>query len=51
MIINGIMPLVNAQQAYKDSNHGYLDFAIGENQIHIDGASNFDVKFDTRFYY
>ena len=51
VIINGIMPLVNAQQAYKDSNHGYLDFAIGENQIHIDGASNFDVKFDTRFYY
>lgn len=51
VIINGIMPLVNGEQAYKDSNHGYLDFAIGENQIHIDGASNFDVKFDTRFYY
>lgn len=51
VIINGVMPSVNGQQAYKDSNHGYLDFAIGENQIHIDGASNFDVKFDTRFYY
>ena len=51
VIINGIMPLVNGEQAYKDSNHGYLDFAIGENQIHIDGASNFDIKFDTRFYY
>lgn len=51
VIINGIIPLINGQQAYKDSNHGYLDFAIGENQIHVDGASNFDIKFDTRFYY
>lgn len=45
------MPLINGQQAYNDCDHGYLDFVTGENKLHVDGASNFRLKFETRFYY
>lgn len=51
VIIQGFIPLINGQQAYGVSNHGYLDFRTGENRLHIDGANNFTLKFDTRFYY
>ncbi len=51
VIIDGVMPLINGQQAYNDCDHGYLDFVTGENKLHVDGASNFRLKFETRFYY
>ena len=51
VVIQGFIPLINGQQAYGDSNHGYLDFRTGDNKLHIDGASNFNLKFETRFYY
>lgn len=49
--ISGLVPIINDQQQYTVGDHNYLDFNSGENQIHIDGASNFTIKFDTRFYY
>lgn len=47
----GFVPLINGSQSYDDGDHGYLDFAVGKNHLHIDGASNFKLFFDTRFYY
>lgn len=51
VIIDGVMPLINGQQAYNDCDHGYLDFVTGENKLHVDGASDFSLRFETRFYY
>lgn len=51
VVISGLIPTINDQQQYTSGDHNYLDFNPGENQIHIDGASNFTIKFDTRFYY
>lgn len=51
VIIGGLIPTINNEQLYSAGDHNYLDFNPGENQIHIDGASNFTIKFDTRFYY
>lgn len=49
--IQGVMPIINGIQNYDAGNHGFLDFETGTNRISITGASNFKVKFDTRFYY
>lgn len=49
--ILGFVPSINGQQAYEKGNHGFLDFAVGKNELHLEGATNFELKFDTRFYY
>lgn len=49
--IQGVMPTLNDVQNYDAGNHGFLDFETGINKITITGATNFTVKFDTRFYY
>ena len=49
--ILGFVPSINGKQEYSSSDHGFLDFAVGENRLHLDGASGFTMKFDTRFYY
>lgn len=49
--LKGLVPTVNQIQQYAKSNHEYLDFAKGWNQIIIDGASDFTISFKTRFYY
>lgn len=51
LTITGFMPTVNGTPVYGDSDHGYIDFVRGNNQIHIDGATSFTISFDTRFYY
>lgn len=51
LTITGFMPAVNGTQIYGDSDHGYIDFVRGDNQIHIDGTTSFTISFDTRFYY
>ena len=51
LIIVGLVPIVNGSQDYGDSNHAYLDFAVGWNEFQITGASNFTISFDTHFYY
>lgn len=51
VVINGVMPSFNGQQSYKDCDHSYIDYVPGENKMHIDGASNFTIAYDTRFYY
>lgn len=51
LVIVGFMPTVNGTTIYGDSDHSYLDFARGDNQIHIDGATSFTINFDTKFYY
>lgn len=51
VVINGVMPSFNGQQSYKDCDHKYIDYVPGENKMHIDGASNFTIAYDTRFYY
>lgn len=49
--IQGVMPTINDVQNYDAGNHGFLDFETGINKITITGATNFTIKFDTRFYY
>ena len=49
--IIGLIPYLNGQQIYSSCNHAYLDFMIGNNIITINGASNFDISFETKFYY
>lgn len=51
VLINGLIPSFNGTASYKDCDHGYLDFVVGENKLHVDGATNFELKFDTRFYF
>lgn len=51
LVITGFMPTVNGTPIYGDSDHGYIDFVRGNNQIHIDGSTSFTISFDTRFYY
>lgn len=51
LTITGFMPAVNGTPIYGDSDHGYIDFVRGDNQIHIDGTTSFTISFDTRFYY
>lgn len=51
MELVGLVPIVNGSQDYGDSNHAYLDLAVGWNEFEISGASNFTISFDTHFYY
>ena len=51
LIIDGLIPIENDQQMYYASDHGYIDFKKGWNDIQITGATNFTVSFDTKFYY
>lgn len=51
VVILGVIPSFNGTQSYKDCDHGYIDYVPGENKMHIDGASNFTLDYDTRFYY
>jgi hypothetical protein len=49
----GIVPVVNGQSMFgaDNSNRAFLDFAKGDNNLVITGASNFTISFETRFYY
>lgn len=49
----GIVPVVNGQSMFGsgNSNRAFLDFAKGDNNIVVNGASNFTISFETRFYY
>lgn len=53
LIWYGLVPVVNEKQQYGNSlsDHGYLDFAIGWNELELSGAENFEISFETRFYY
>lgn len=53
LVINGLIPTKNDAQCYGNglSDHGYLDFATGHNQLTISGTSDFKLSFETRFYY
>lgn len=51
LLIWGGVPAVDGVQVYGSSNHAYLDFVLGYNDLTISGATNFDVTFSTRFYY
>lgn len=49
--ITGLVPYVNGTQIYKDSNHEYLDFMKGWNNLEVSGATDFTISFETHFYY
>lgn len=49
--ITGVVPMLGDDEIYDDGDHGYLDFATGKNEIQIEGASNFEISFNTRFYF
>lgn len=51
LTIDGLIPIENNSQMYYACNHAYIDFKRGWNKIQISGASDFTIKFDTRFYY
>lgn len=49
----GLVPLVDGKQRYGNtwSDHGYLDFATGWNELELTGSYDFEISFDTHFYY
>lgn len=49
--IYGLKPLVNDEMAFQDSNHEFLDLAVGKNEFTVAGASNWTLDIGTRFYY
>lgn len=51
IIIDGIVPTINGIEQYSKTNHAYLDFVKGWNDITVDGATDYTIKFNTRFYY
>lgn len=51
LTIIGLVPYLAGKQCYADTNHGYLDYAVGWNDLEISGTTNFDISFDTKFYY
>ena len=51
IVIDGIVPTVNGTEQYSKTNHAYLDFIKGWNDITVDGATDYTIKFNTRFYY
>ncbi|MCQ2570515.1 MAG: phage tail family protein, partial [Limosilactobacillus sp.] len=49
--ITGFVPMWGDEEIYSSSDHGYLDFALGKNELTIEGATDFEVSFNTRFYF
>ncbi|MCP1276946.1 phage tail domain-containing protein [Leuconostoc citreum] len=49
----GLVPMVNGVQRLGNglSNREFVDYAIGNNNMEIVGATNFTIQFTTRFYY
>lgn len=49
----GLVPMVNGVQRLGNSlsNREFVDYAIGNNDMEIVGATNFTIQFTTRFYY
>ncbi|MCG0892458.1 phage tail protein [Lactiplantibacillus plantarum] len=53
LVIKGLIPVKNNSQCYGNglSDHGYIDFKPGWNEMKITGATDFTISFETRFYY
>lgn len=51
IVIDGIVPTVNGTEQYSKTNHAYLDFVKGWNDLSVSGATDYTIKFNTRFYY
>lgn len=49
----GLVPIVNGTQRFGNdwSDRGFVDYAIGDNDIEVTGSDDFDISFKTRFYY
>lgn len=50
LTLYGMVPVVDGNNVYDKSNHAYLDFAKGVNELSVSGASDFSLAFDTRYY-
>ncbi|BDZ31227.1 phage tail domain-containing protein [Lactiplantibacillus pingfangensis] len=51
LMIYGLKMAVGSTSVYGKSNHAYLDFMPGNNQLSVSGISNFTISFKTHFYY
>ena len=51
IVIDGIVPTINGTEQYSKTNHAYLDFVKGWNDLSVSGATDYTIKFNTRFYY
>ncbi|ETA75098.1 phage tail domain-containing protein [Ligilactobacillus equi] len=51
LTIHGLVPIEDNQQMYYASDHGFIDFTVGWNELEVVGASDFTIKFRTKFYY
>lgn len=51
LIIYGIKSVMNGLSVFQDTNHGFIDLAVGKNQFEASNISNFTISYDTRFYY
>lgn len=51
LINKGLVTVKNNASIYANTNHAFLDFKRGWNDIEISGATDFTISFETRFYY
>lgn len=51
LLISGMKPVYDGNNVFSSTNHAYLDFETGENKIEIQNASDFNITFETRFYF
>ncbi len=49
--IYGLKMVVDGTSVFSKSNHGYLDFAPGNNKLTVSGTNDFTISFKTHFYY
>lgn len=51
--LNGLIPIVDGKQRLGNGNSSrtYLDFMVGKNSIEVVGTSDFNISFETRFYF
>lgn len=51
LLISGMKPVYDGNNVFSSTNHAYLDFETGENKIEIQNANDFNITFETRFYF
>lgn len=51
LLVYGYKPVFNGSLDYTDSNHQFLDFVCGQNDVTISGTTDYSLQYISRFYY
>lgn len=51
ILFDGIRSYKNGISMFRDTNYGVVELEKGWNEFTVSGATNFEIKFDHRFYY